>query len=222
MIHLRRRMAALANVGGEAHSRRMAAARDLPPGVIEHDGMLWTGSKDSSTSAEEFIAARTLFMALNEDAMWNPWVREERKADIDRAGEVMATWERAEPGHRRLTMRQWEARQARQEKERTNERQEVAERQERDKARYDELRVAGATHPLNPRESAELAAVLVGTEDHPWPHRLTTRELGRFSREPVEITRVAPTVVVEVEADTAFEHGRWRHLTRYRRVRLDL
>ena len=30
------------------------------------------------------------------------------------------------------------------------------------------------------------------------------------------------TVVVEVEADTAFEYGRWRHLTRYRRLRLDL
>ena len=84
------------------------------------------------------------------------------------------------------------------------------------------LRVAGATHPLNSKESAELAAVLVGTDDHPWPRALSTRQLGRFSREPVAITRVTPTVVVEVEADTAFEHGRWRHLTRYRRVRPDL
>lgn len=84
------------------------------------------------------------------------------------------------------------------------------------------LRVAGATHPLSLRESAELAAVLVGTDDHPWPLELSTRQLGRFSREPVAITRVAPTVVVEVEADTAFEDGRWRHLTRYRRLRLDL
>ena len=56
----------------------------------------------------------------------------------------------------------------------------------------------------------------------PLRDRLSTRQLGRFSREPVAITRVAPTVVVEVEADTAFEHGRWRHLTRYRRVRWDL
>lgn len=84
------------------------------------------------------------------------------------------------------------------------------------------LRVAGATHPLSPRESAEVAAVLVGIDDHPWPAELSTRQLGRFSREPVAITRVAPTVVVEVEADTAFEHGRWRHLTHYRRLRLDL
>lgn len=84
------------------------------------------------------------------------------------------------------------------------------------------LRVAGATHPLSARESAELAAVLVGADDHPWPAELSTRQLGRFSREPVVITRVAPTVVVEVEADTAFEYGRWRHLTRYRRLRPDL
>lgn len=84
------------------------------------------------------------------------------------------------------------------------------------------LRVAGATHPLSARESAELAAVLIGANEHPWPRGLSTRQLGRFSREPVAITRVAPTVVVEVEADTAFEQGRWRHLTRYRRLRLDL
>ncbi|WP_277985689.1 hypothetical protein [Nocardioides glacieisoli] len=36
------------------------------------------------------------------------------------------------------------------------------------------------------------------------------------------ITRVEPTVIVEVEADTAREHGRWRHLTCYRRLRRDL
>ena len=84
------------------------------------------------------------------------------------------------------------------------------------------LRVAGATHPLSARESAELAAVLVGADDHPWPLELSTRQLGRFSREPVAITRVEPPVIVEVEADTAFEHGRWRHLTRYRRLRPDL
>jgi YD repeat-containing protein len=84
------------------------------------------------------------------------------------------------------------------------------------------LRVAGATHRLNARESAEVAAVLVDADEHPWPHELSTRHLGRFSHEPVVITRVVPAVVVEVEADTAFEQGRWRHLTRYRRLRLDL
>lgn len=45
---------------------------------------------------------------------------------------------------------------------------------------------------------------------------------GPVQPRALAVTRVTPTVVVEVEADTAFEHGRWRHLTRYRRLRLDL
>lgn len=85
------------------------------------------------------------------------------------------------------------------------------------------LLVAGATRPLTATESADVAALLVrADEGHPWPLELGTRQLGRFSRAPVAITRVVPTVIVEVEADTAFEHGQWRHLTRYRRVRLGL
>jgi hypothetical protein len=35
------------------------------------------------------------------------------------------------------------------------------------------------------------------------------------------VTRVDPTVVVEVAADTAFEYGRWRHTVRFMRVRRD-
>lgn len=85
-----------------------------------------------------------------------------------------------------------------------------------------ELRVAGATHPLTAQQAAELGAVLAAADTHPWPGELDTRHLGRFSSEPVAITRVDPVLVVEVEADTAFEHGRWRHLTRYCRVRWDL
>jgi hypothetical protein len=38
----------------------------------------------------------------------------------------------------------------------------------------------------------------------------------------VEYTQVAPELVVEVETDTAFEHGRWRHATRYLRLSADL
>jgi hypothetical protein len=80
----------------------------------------------------------------------------------------------------------------------------------------------GPTHPLTTKEAVELGSVLTRVEEHPWLAQLSTRYLGRFSVEPVPITRVAPTSVVEVEADTAFEHGRWRHLTHYRRVRWDL
>ena len=55
----------------------------MPAGVIEHDGMLWKPRRGATASAEEFITARTLFIELNQDAMWNPWIRDERAADID-------------------------------------------------------------------------------------------------------------------------------------------
>jgi hypothetical protein len=85
----------------------------------------------------------------------------------------------------------------------------------------DSLAAALAAAPAD-HEAVELGRVLTRVEEHPWPAELSARYLGRFSAEPVPITRVAPTWVVELEADSAFEHGRWRHLTRYRRVRWDL
>jgi hypothetical protein len=93
--------------------------------VIEVDGMLWKPRPGATASAEQFVAARTLFIELNNDARWNPWVRDERATDIDAAVEVMGQWQRAEPGHRHLSLKQWEAREA---------------RRERDKERYDEGR----------------------------------------------------------------------------------
>ena len=38
----------------------------------------------------------------------------------------------------------------------------------------------------------------------------------------VDYTPTEPLLVVEVDADVSFEHDRWRHPTRYRRVRSDL
>ena len=38
----------------------------------------------------------------------------------------------------------------------------------------------------------------------------------------VSVTLVEPSLGVEVSDDTAFEHGRWRHLTRFVRPRPDL
>jgi ATP-dependent DNA ligase len=85
-----------------------------------------------------------------------------------------------------------------------------------------ELVVVGRTSPLNPRQSAELAAVLTPpTGDHPWPDRIGT---GRFGggRLSVALTRVEPTVVVEVSADAALQAGVFRHPLRFVRVRPDL
>ncbi|WP_433130836.1 hypothetical protein ACQPWW_08625 [Micromonospora sp. CA-240977] len=47
--------------------------------------------------------------------------------------------------------------------------------------------------------------------------------VGELERpEPARYMQVAPTVVAEIDADVAFEHGRWRHRLRYARVRPDV
>jgi ATP-dependent DNA ligase len=85
-----------------------------------------------------------------------------------------------------------------------------------------ELVVVGRSSPLSPGQGAELAAVLAPAgPDHPWPERIGT---GRFGggRMSVTITRVQPTVVVEISADVALQAGVFRHPLRYVRVRPDL
>jgi hypothetical protein len=57
---------------------------------------------------------------------------------------------------------------------------------------------------------------------HPWPERNSSTRFGQLPPEPIDYTPAEPLVVVEVNADTAFEEGRWRHATLFRRLRLDL
>ena len=47
--------------------------------------------------------------------------------------------------------------------------------------------------------------------------------LGPLDRpEPLEYVRMESTVVVEIEADVAFEHQRWRHRVKAVRARPDM
>jgi ATP-dependent DNA ligase len=85
-----------------------------------------------------------------------------------------------------------------------------------------QLVVVGRSSPLAPRQAAELAAVLgPAADDHPWPDRIGT---GRFGggRLSVPLTRVDPSLVVEVSADAALQAGVFRHPLRFVRVRPDL
>lgn len=85
-----------------------------------------------------------------------------------------------------------------------------------------ELVVVGRTSPLDPQQSAELAAVLrPATDGHPWPERIGTGAFGG-GRLSVALTRVQPTVVVEVSADAALQAGVFRHPLRFVRIRSDL
>jgi ATP-dependent DNA ligase len=86
-----------------------------------------------------------------------------------------------------------------------------------------QLRVIGRTTRLGAKASREIARKLrepVGP--HPWPTELPGGRFGLPGAEPVEHLPVAPELVVEVEADTAFELGRYRHGLRFVRLRHDL
>jgi hypothetical protein len=172
-------------------------------GVIEHDRMLWKPRTGATATAEEFIAARTLFIELHHDATWNPWIRDERAVDIDRAAEVMGQWERAEPGHRHLSIKQWEAQQARRERKREEQRAKDETRREGDKARYDEERSSARLRLIEVQSTldhvlAELASFRDGTKFpamDPKRRASETEELEhKVERLRAEIDRLTPIV----------------------------
>ncbi|MDD7966165.1 ATP-dependent DNA ligase [Actinomycetospora lemnae] len=87
----------------------------------------------------------------------------------------------------------------------------------------DRLRVVGRTSGLPLPARGELRRLLrPPRQEHPWPPRLPSSRFGQTPGIEIEYTQVAPELVVEVETDTAFEQGRWRHATKFLRLRADL
>ncbi|MFY1655857.1 ATP-dependent DNA ligase [Micromonospora sp. WMMD1274] len=94
------------------------------------------------------------------------------------------------------------------------------------------LRYTGRTHPLTGAHRKELGGLLSPLRPrqhygaavmHPWPEPLPASWSGQLDRpEPLWYVQVEPTVVAEIDADVAFEHGRWRHRVRYARHRPDM
>ncbi len=88
------------------------------------------------------------------------------------------------------------------------------------------LRYTGRTSPLRPTQRAELSTLLTPLDPegaHPWPRPLPAAWTGQLDRpKPLPYSPVLPTIVAEIDVDTAYEHHRWRHHVRYLRPRLDL
>jgi ATP-dependent DNA ligase len=89
--------------------------------------------------------------------------------------------------------------------------------------RRGQLRVAGRTSALSRAARDDIAAVLAAAgAEHPWPPTIPSSRFGQRPGEPVTYVQVAPTTVVELDVDTAFEDHRWRHPPTFIRVRRDL
>jgi ATP-dependent DNA ligase len=94
--------------------------------------------------------------------------------------------------------------------------------------RYDNagrLRVVGRTARLGANAVRLLAPLLTPAGPaHPWPPLLppgwASSPYGQ--RDPIAYLRVEPDLVVEVQADVAIDHGRWRHAVRFVRHRADM
>jgi hypothetical protein len=92
------------------------------------------------------------------------------------------------------------------------------------------MSLAGRRHPLATPQRLELATLLSplrlrrgGGVTHPWPDPLPAAWSGQFDQpESLHYAQVEPTVVADIEVDTAYEHHRWRHRVRYARPRPDL
>jgi ATP-dependent DNA ligase len=89
------------------------------------------------------------------------------------------------------------------------------------------LRYAGHTTPLSHSQRRQLALLLRDlpeqAADHPWPTPLPVSWTGQFRHpQPLAYQPVPAQLVVEISADIAYEHGRWRHRPRFIRARPDL
>ncbi len=63
----------------------MATKTGATATVIEHDGKLWKPKPGAMATAEEFVAARTLMVEIHRDGRWNPWVSDDRAAELEAA-----------------------------------------------------------------------------------------------------------------------------------------
>lgn len=115
-----------------------------PPGtgrqrnrIQTDDGLLWKRRRGATSTAEEFVEARTRFVQIHEESFWSPWVLEERAAALEHAQSVMRQWSRAEPGFRQMTMEEVREDWAREDAEQAAQRAEAEQGRQLRQAQYD-------------------------------------------------------------------------------------
>lgn len=193
-------------VGGMATDSETVA---LPKGVYSDGERLWRAKPGATSTFEENVAARALFVVLHTDQFWNPWRMEEEAAALERAREVMEEWERAEPDFKPKTKRQidaemkrWDRRFERRQAEREAQRQKNTVRYdpEREKARLAllecrsildhqlqklaQLRSGEAFPGMDPKRQAENLAGLDEAIDR---HRARVEELEPVVGDPEDV-----------------------------------
>jgi hypothetical protein len=183
---------------------------------IEHDGKLWRPKRRAIADVEQFIAARSLFIKVHADARWNPWVLDDRAADLDRAIEIMEQWTRAEPNFRRLSTKQFDARMARSDREFSAKQAKTEQRRERDRQRHDPDREAARLALLEQQsrldyEVSEVAALRDGTK---FPGLTDGRRYADVAEGKATITRrraeIARLVQLVGDVETVVDKRGWR------------
>jgi hypothetical protein len=110
--------------------------------VLEHDGCLWKPLPGATSTAEEFIAARSEMLAIHLGSIWNPWWREERASEVEAATAIFEQWTRAEPDFRPLTAAQFKRRMAGWDRQAKARHVKTVKAQENRRASYDSDREA--------------------------------------------------------------------------------
>lgn len=109
----------------------------LPEGVYSDGERLWRPKPGATSTFEEHVAARALFVDLHQDQFWNPWRMEGEAAAMERAQQVMEEWDRAEPAFKPKTKRQLDAEMKRWDREFERERADREAQRQKNLQRYD-------------------------------------------------------------------------------------
>jgi hypothetical protein len=109
----------------------------LPEGVYSDGERLWRTKPGATSTFEENVAARALFIDLHTDESWNPWRMDEEAAALECAREVMEEWERAEPDFKPKSKRQIDAEMKRWDQDFERRRAQREAQRQKNQARYD-------------------------------------------------------------------------------------